>query len=160
MFAAELPRPGSPPVAEPSTVLLRCPARRTVAAEPRAVRELRHFALRTARDWRLGEPAREALGVIATELVANAVLHSGSPDVTLWLGTRERTLTVRVADSGRWKPGLSVCEPDDEEALSGRGLSLVRAYATRITTDTDGSGTVITAEISLHTDRSAPWNRP
>jgi anti-sigma regulatory factor (Ser/Thr protein kinase) len=144
-------------------VLLRFPARRTATAEPRAVPELRHFAVGTAGDWGLGGPALEALGVIVSELVTNAVLHSGSPDVTVWLGTRERALTVRVADSGRWKHRLSARDAQDaqdEEALRGRGLSLVRAYATRITTDTDGGGTVMTAEISLRADRSAHWNQP
>jgi anti-sigma regulatory factor (Ser/Thr protein kinase) len=160
VFAAELPRPGPLSAGDTTSVLLRFPARRTLAAQPAAVPELRRFALETARVWRMDEPVLEALSVIVSELVTNAVLHSGSPEVALLLGTRDRTLTVRVTDSGCWKQRLQPSSTRDDEALCGRGLSLVRAYAARITTDSDTTGTVMTAEIPLHTDRSAPWNEP
>ncbi|MFD0371217.1 ATP-binding protein [Streptomyces sp. NPDC127114] len=101
-----------------------------MAATAEAVPLLRRFARDTARQWNLDDRADEALAVVVTELVANVVRHSGSPDVAVLLTTTDRTVTVRVHDGGRWRPRRTRLPGDDLDACCGRGLDLVRAYAT------------------------------
>ncbi|MFI8826760.1 ATP-binding protein [Streptomyces sp. NPDC053431] len=134
-FAAPFPAqpPRSTPLTDPSAspALPRpreerralCVMRATVEAVPL----LRRFVRETARRW-IGDGADEALGVIATELVANAVRHSGSPDVAVLLTATGGTLSLQVQDSGTWR-NRRTRRPGDDAACCGRGLRLVRAYA-------------------------------
>ncbi|MFF8605810.1 ATP-binding protein [Streptomyces sp. NPDC015346] len=94
-----------------------------------AVPLLRHFVQETARPWELGDETDDALGVVATELVANVVRHSGSQDVAVLLTVTGRTVTLHVQDTGRWRPRRPRLSGDDAAACCGRGLQLVRAYA-------------------------------
>ncbi|MCX2183892.1 ATP-binding protein [Streptomyces sp. SKN60] len=102
-----------------------CVMRATVEAVPL----LRRFVRETAGPWELGDEVDEALGVIVTELVANVVRHSGSPDVAVLLTTTGRTATLQVQDTGRWRARRPRLAGDDDAACCGRGLQLVRAYA-------------------------------
>ncbi|WP_282692221.1 ATP-binding protein [Streptomyces sp. CC208A] len=102
-----------------------CVMRATVEAVPL----LRRFAREAAAPWELGDEVEEALGVAVTELVANVVRHSGSPDVAVLLTTTGTTLTLQVQDTGRWRPRRPRLPGDDDAACCGRGLQLVRAYA-------------------------------
>lgn len=121
-----------------------------VAATAEAAPALRAFARDMARKWSLGADTEDALTVIVTELVTNAVLHSGSPEVSLLLGLDSGTLTIVVRDSGHWKPRPSPRqEPLDEGVLCGRGLTLVSAYATRTRTQPSARGTCVVADLSL-----------
>jgi anti-sigma regulatory factor (Ser/Thr protein kinase) len=116
---------------------------------------LRRVAQRSARRWRLPGDTAEASSLIVTELVTNAVRHSGSPDVTLLLCVADGTLTLRVKDSGTWR--ARTAPPVDEGAASvgvacgGRGLLLVEAYAASCCVRASAAGTTVTAELLFAT---------
>ncbi|MCP9956237.1 MULTISPECIES: ATP-binding protein [Streptomyces] len=123
----------------------------TMPASPEAVPALRRFSRAVARRWRLADHFDEALAVIVTELVTNAVLHSGSPWVSLSIDVRGGSLTVEVLDGGSWKERTAPRrEPLDDRATCGRGLHLVEAYATRTVVRRVEPGTAVTAVLALH----------
>lgn len=119
-----------------------------LAAETSAVPVLRRFARRVVRQWHLSDSVEEAVGLIVTELAANAVRHSGSDDLALRMSCGDGRLVLHVQDSGRWRPSEPPACPE-EEACSGRGLDLVRAYAARCTVLPTAEGTRVTAELPL-----------
>ncbi|MFF4250511.1 ATP-binding protein [Streptomyces sp. NPDC001663] len=62
--------------------------------------------------------------VIVSELLTNAVLHSGTTEVALSLSVRNGFLRVTVTDG---MPGAATRKDVDENAESGRGLALLEA---------------------------------
>ncbi|MFC7636316.1 ATP-binding protein [Streptomyces thermogriseus] len=64
--------------------------------------------------------------LIVSELWTNALLHSGTSEITLSIKVQNGFLHVIVDDG---MPGFPVSKAADEEALSGRGLALVDALA-------------------------------
>ncbi|WP_369148507.1 ATP-binding protein [Streptomyces sp. R44] len=122
-----------------------------MAATAEAVPALRHFARDTARRWNLDGRADEALAVVVTELVANVVRHSGSPDVAVLLTAGDRTVTVQVHDRGRWRTRLP---GDGVEACCGRGMDLVGAYTTDCAVVRTAGGTRVAATLASGADRS------
>ncbi|MFF1873203.1 ATP-binding protein [Kitasatospora herbaricolor] len=114
-----------------------------------SVPALRHFALDTARRWNLPDDIGEALRLIVTELVTNAVRHSGGPDVTLLLCAAEGTLTVQVKDSGTWLPPTVPPDGDSGAACGGRGLLLVEVYAASYEVRASARGTTVAAELAV-----------
>ncbi|WP_282692218.1 ATP-binding protein [Streptomyces sp. CC208A] len=125
----------------------------TMSAVPASVPALRRFARTSARLWDVPEDAEAALALVVTELVTNAVRHSGSPDVTLILATTADMLTVQVKDSGRWRSrqaaGVGSRHVIDDPACGGRGLRLVEEYADRCTLRRTAAGTRVMVELSL-----------
>lgn len=118
-----------------------------MAAIPSAVPELRAFARRTVHSWSRGERATEALALIVTELVTNAYQHSGSPHVTVYLFSDERTVGVQVSDDGRWRDSSGERPESVDEDLHGRGLQLVEAYAETVRIRRSSAGTSVTATV-------------
>lgn len=95
-------------------------------------RERRVFPSRTesvrgARQWvgakvaDIGPEARDTVGLLVSELAANAVQHGGTPFTVEvdWFDDRVR---VAVTDEGGGRPQL---QDQDPRAASGRGLRLV-----------------------------------
>ncbi|MFE0426141.1 ATP-binding protein [Streptomyces sp. NPDC058953] len=135
------------PVEEPGPVRL---AQCAMSATPESAPALRRFARTVAAHWRLGDECHEALSVIVTELVSNAVLHSGSSWVAVALRVRGNVLTTEVRDGGHWKHRSGRRrEPLDAFAAHGRGLRLVNTFAARTLTRRLPAGTVVAAEIAL-----------
>ncbi|MFE4970946.1 ATP-binding protein [Kitasatospora sp. NPDC056651] len=101
-----------------------------------AVPGARRLVVAIVREWGvpLSEVALEELELCASEVIANALVHTGERCVVTvrWCGGRVR---VEVADRGM-EPRLMEC---DEEATGGRGLLLVEAL-------TDAWGWYPTAE--------------
>lgn len=99
------------------------------------------------------EPVAETLVLLVSELVTNAVVHTGRPAVLrLSLPGREAggetVVRLEVADrSGRTPVPRSV----DGESTGGRGLALVDGLADRWGWSTEGTGKRIWCEL----DRSA-----
>ncbi|MCX5208422.1 ATP-binding protein [Kitasatospora sp. NBC_00240] len=120
-----------------------------LSAVAASVPVLRRFASRLIRLWCLPEAVEEAVTLVVTELVTNAVRHSGSADVALVMATAEGRLTIRVRDYGLWRPRDP--RPADDEACGGRGLDLVDAFAVTCEVLSTASGTQVTAEIALPT---------
>jgi anti-sigma regulatory factor (Ser/Thr protein kinase) len=77
-----------------------------------------------------GEPALDTIVLLASELAANAVLHSGSSFLGLVIArTALGGLRVAVVDEGR--KGLPCLRPQELEGESGRGMQLVDELAQR-----------------------------
>jgi len=119
----------------------------TLPVVDRAVPALRAFVRDAATRWGLSEETVYTLRVIATELVANVLRHSGSPDVTLLVAVDRPMVTIQVSDSGRWRERCRASRAPNEEAEDGRGLSLVRAYAARCRIDKTSRGTTVCVEV-------------
>ncbi len=126
------------------------------AADP-SVPALRRLAVCAGRRWGLSEDVVEALSLIVSELVTNAVRHSGGAEVALLLCATDLALTVQVQDSGVWRPRPvppqgSGTEDGPLEGMScgGRGLLLVEAYTVGCEVRSSARGTTVTAELALH----------
>ncbi|MFC8722168.1 ATP-binding protein, partial [Kitasatospora sp. NPDC057198] len=117
---------------------------------------LRAFARAVAARWDLALDDY-ALALVVSELVGNAVRHSGSPDVRLLLSADARVLTVTVSDSGRWRPGAVGGEG---LACGGRGIQLVRAHALRFSVRSTFAGTQVRADLPLLRTASDPASQP
>ncbi|MFI5756169.1 ATP-binding protein [Streptomyces sp. NPDC051569] len=99
------------------------------------------------------EPVAETLILLISELVTNAVVHTGCPAVLRMLfgaGAAEAgTVRVEVADASASPPRPRHAEGDD---TNGRGLELVDGLADRWGWQPEGAGKRIWCEV----DRSAP----
>ncbi|MEU7072164.1 ATP-binding protein [Streptomyces narbonensis] len=141
-------RPGLHPQHRPEP---SCAERRTAGclttATAASVPAMRRFARGVAAYWGLPTGIDDALRLVVSELVGNAVRHSGGPDVALLLSADLSTLSVEVKDNGRWRPGRH--RHEGELACGGRGLDIVEAYALRCTVHTRTGGTHVIAELSL-----------
>ncbi|AOT61657.1 MULTISPECIES: ATP-binding protein [Streptomyces] len=138
------PRPGRVPAR--AARLLTAVA---MPARPAAVPVLRRLARDAVRDHRLPESVDEAVMVIVTELVTNAVLHSGGSEVAVLIEVDGPTVTVRVRDSGRWRDRVGPRrEAADENTSFGRGLALVDAYAVDASVRRTDTGTVVSAVVA------------
>ncbi|HEX4789846.1 MAG TPA: ATP-binding protein [Actinospica sp.] len=99
---------------------------------PESAGRARRAARTMLTDWRL-ERLVEDVDLVVSELVTNALLHSGglgrgaAGAIRFELDLRDRILTCRVVDSSPLPPRP---EEATETAESGRGLILVEAVAT------------------------------
>jgi len=93
-----------------------------LARAPSSARRARLFVDATCADWQL-DVIRDDAMVVASELVANAVLHAGT-DCRMVLRCREHGLTVAVYDR---RPDLLLPLRPVAEGRPGRGLFLVGA---------------------------------
>ncbi|MFP3991759.1 ATP-binding protein [Streptomyces sp. E11-3] len=127
-----------------------------VRADPAEVGRVRRWArARLARcGIGLDEPLAEAVVLIISELVTNAVVHTGSPAV-LSLRLPEvpeecaGTVRVEVADISSRPPRPRHA---DSDATHGRGLELVDGLASRWGWHPEGAGKRIWCEV----DRGEP----
>ncbi|GAA4861215.1 ATP-binding protein [Kitasatospora terrestris] len=106
----------------------------------------------------------ETLVLVVSELVTNAVVHTGSPAVLrltlpVVADAVASTVRVEVADSSHAAPAprRAGC---DEDATNGRGLELVELLCDRWGWYPDGSGKRVWCEIdpvaSIHVERQEP----
>lgn len=100
-------------------------------APPRAEDAVRVGVMRRIAAARLRycgfEALREDVMLIVTELLTNALLHSGTTQITLSITVEEveggETLRIAVGDG---MPGVAAPKQADASAESGRGLLLVK----------------------------------
>ena len=95
------------------------------------------------RDWELIELIDTA-ELLATELLSNAIEHTGSP-ARLRLAYGE-TLRIEVSDASAQPPRM--CHPEPESTC-GRGLELIDLLADRWSWRPHGSGKTVWAELSV-----------
>ncbi|MFF4040123.1 ATP-binding protein [Streptomyces sp. NPDC001816] len=115
-----------------------------------AVPEARQFARHAARRWALPEDPTATSSLVVSELVTNAVLHSGTEDVTTLIVFDGLDVTVEVTDSGRWlERGTNRRVAEDENAAFGRGLDLVRACTSWCTIHPTSAGTRVVARLPV-----------
>ena len=108
-------------------------------ADVSSLGEARRFVSRTLREWHVDESRIEPAQLVATELVANAIVHACSAPV-LSLVAVGSELVLRVADGSRDRP---VAREATTDAAGGRGLLMVEALGDRWGVDEDGSGKAV-----------------
>lgn len=120
----------------------------TMPATPESAPALRRFTADTARRWSLAGWLAEDMCLAVAELVANAVLHSGSPDVSVLISASRTTVSVRVKDRGEWRQ-RSKAELMADTSTRGRGLHIVDAVAGGCCVILTRGGTLVVAEWDL-----------
>lgn len=143
-----VPAPSGPGPVRPASAVCVLPA------VPTSVPLLRRFARDVAGRWGLPDSLHDPLFLIVTELAANAVRHSASPDVGLLLTGDGSRVIVEVRDTGRWRTAREPAGGPDQ-ACGGRGLPLVRAFSTRCAVRRTPAGTHVVAELAVLPDRPA-----
>ncbi|MEV0035276.1 ATP-binding protein [Streptomyces sp. NPDC050804] len=98
-----------------------------IAPQPHLVAPVRHAVVATLRLWGVPEVADD-MGLIATELVVNAIRHGDPGGVTVILTIRDSDAVLEVEDDNGGRPAVRQTAKDDE---GGRGLILVQALADR-----------------------------
>ncbi|MFF2204728.1 SpoIIE family protein phosphatase [Streptomyces sp. NPDC058145] len=98
----------------------------TVWRVPEAVRHARRFTRRTLRTWGVSPDILDAALLVVSELVTNALVHTGGP-VRLDLSLINHRLRLAVADTSPRSP----VQPTSIgwEATGGRGILLVAAVS-------------------------------
>ncbi|MCQ4045329.1 ATP-binding protein [Streptantibioticus rubrisoli] len=101
-------------------------------AECRAAALARSFTDAQLNRWHAGQEVADAALIVVSELVTNAVLHSGATGVSLRLDRTAEEIVIRVEDDGTWRERTTAYRDDQAGQLAenGRGLHLVHAHAT------------------------------
>jgi anti-sigma regulatory factor (Ser/Thr protein kinase) len=115
-----------------------------LAPEPTSPRTARRFAREIIERWQL-PLIREAVELIVSELVTNAVNHARSA-MTLSLARQDDLVRIAVRDAS---PELPIERSVDLTALSGRGLGIVRSLATDFGTFGAPYGKTIWAHLTV-----------
>jgi anti-sigma regulatory factor (Ser/Thr protein kinase) len=117
---------GVPRVSQTDTEALR--EAFDLAARSTSAAEARHRTLAWLNRHSIGQDPAEAAVLIISELVTNAVVHSGSGVISCVLQLGSGLLQIEVTDqgAGEREPALRKPAADD---VSGRGLMLVSAVS-------------------------------
>ena len=112
--------------------------------EPASGPAARHWlAALLEREPGVSDSARDVAVLLVDELVANAVIHAGT-DIALGARVDGGVVHVEVADRS---PLLPVVKDLGTEAITGRGLLLVRSLAAAWGTESSGGGKVVWFEV-------------
>ncbi|MEV4433485.1 ATP-binding protein [Streptomyces sp. NPDC049555] len=124
-----------------------------VGADPAEVGRARRWARSRLAGSGIGadEPLAETLILLISELVTNAVVHTGCPAVLRMLLPGTGPVRVEVADTSARPPRRRHAEGED---TGGRGLELVDGLADRWGWQRDGAGKRIWCEVDR---RAACW---
>lgn len=122
-----------------------------VGADPRAVSPARRFVRQHLAEWGADDDLIDTAVLCVSELVTNAVIHTGSPSLVVvrLLGD---LVTITVRDHGAEPAGRDPAGADDRTdplEVHGRGLRLVDALATRWGSELDEVGTTVWFELAL-----------
>ncbi|MFD7894125.1 ATP-binding protein [Streptomyces sp. NPDC059743] len=129
-----------------------------VGADPAEVGRARRWARSRLVGSGIGddEPVAETLILLISELVTNAVVHTGCPAVLrmlFGLGAAEAgTVRVEVADTSAAPPRPRHADGED---TNGRGLELVDGLADRWGWQPEGAGKRIWCEVDRRTPEAA-----
>ncbi len=114
----------------------------------------RRFLRSTLERWGVDEDARETAVLCVSELVTNAVIHSGtSPRVAVRHDAG--LLTVLVHDRGA-RGAVRQDEDHDPLSISGRGLNLVEALTAAWSAEHGAEGTTVWFELDLQGTPALP----
>jgi anti-sigma regulatory factor (Ser/Thr protein kinase) len=117
-----------------------------LADDATAPGQARRFMRETLTGWEVEEDTQDAAELCVSELVTNAVIHTGtSAELTAQLDAE--CLVVLVRDGGGTGSVRRLQEADDVLAVSGRGLGLVDAIATAWAAEHGADGTTVWFEI-------------
>ncbi len=116
-----------------------------VGGDPSAVGGARRFLRARLEEWGVRDEAGDAAVLCVSELVTNAVVHTGAPS-ELRVVLEDDVLTVVVRDRGSPRGSRPPADqPDVEDPLRvhGRGLQLVAALTSRWGSELDEVGTTV-----------------
>lgn len=113
---------------------------------PRSAALARRFTYATCAEWNIDPERADAVALVVSELVTNAIVHAESRS-TLRLRLAPTALRVEVVDHGAGAPNPRQAADDDEH---GRGLLLVAAYADTWGIDPGGNGKIVWAELAAN----------
>lgn len=114
----------------------------------------RSFIRHQTTHWNLGAAVTDDACLVATELVTNAVQHSGSDDVTVSLFQGCTFLWVHVADRGCWRDRAAA--PTEQIWERGRGLAMVAAIASVYDRHSTSAGTRVWVALAKETPQLRP----
>ncbi|MFF7457255.1 ATP-binding protein [Kitasatospora sp. NPDC008115] len=121
-----------------------------VARTPIAVPRTRRWIQAQVADWRvhLDDCARDAISVITSELVANAVQHGTGTTLTVGLHIHpvRKRLLIEVHDGSTVLPVARSATRNEE---SGRGMFLVQRLALNHGVERTGHGKKVWAELEI-----------
>ncbi|MFJ6884044.1 ATP-binding protein [Streptomyces californicus] len=118
-----------------------------LAGEEREVSLARRMVVDKVRAWGvpLDDETADAIRLVASELISNAVVH-GEGSVTVTLYHRAGRLVIDVLDDNPSGPQARCAQTDAE---NGRGLALVEHFASRCAWEPADKGKRVWAEIAL-----------
>ncbi|MFB6678729.1 ATP-binding protein [Streptomyces sp. NPDC056390] len=126
------------------------PRRRRVAlpgASRSSVACARAHAVDALREWQVDDDIVEALRLIVSEFVTNAVVHTASRTIEITVSVTATEAIVTVTDQGLFgTPIAREARPGEEH---GRGLALVDTLATRWGSTPLADGTQVEAAVTL-----------
>ncbi|WP_432492657.1 ATP-binding SpoIIE family protein phosphatase [Kineococcus gypseus] len=111
----------------------------TLPADPRCAHEARRLTRGCCHRAGLPEDVADTAVLLTSELVSNAILH-GRSEARLRVRASAGDVHVEVSDDN---DRLPVLQAPDDEALSGRGVGLLQAAATRWGARAAGLGKVV-----------------
>jgi anti-sigma regulatory factor (Ser/Thr protein kinase) len=114
-----------------------------LAARPESAATARRLAVAALRGWGL-DGAADEVALVVSELVTNAVRHTGARRFGLRLKRGRTRIRVEVRDPSRALPCLL---PVGDLDVSGRGLDLVNRLAYRWGVDLQPRGKVTWCEL-------------
>lgn len=106
------------------------------------------------RQWHLGALETEA-SLLVTELCSNSVLHTRSGYVVA-LSLDGDKLRIGVRDASKYPP---VAKRRTRQAMTGRGLVLIEAYADEWGVDRHEDGKTVWVELGLRSEKSSAHER-
>ena len=112
---------------------------------PRAPRDARRFVDAALDAWGVGGDRRDAVRLLATELVTNALLH-GAPPIRIDVKRAGVTIRVSVHDGS---PNPPFPRPFDVEAPTGHGMLLVERLSRRWGVEATEEGKVVWFELEV-----------
>ncbi|MEU4200840.1 ATP-binding protein [Streptomyces sp. NPDC026294] len=124
-------------------------ATRFVIAEADEVPAARRRVVESVLAWGvpMGGEAADAIRLVASELISNAVVHGAGPITVTLYHRRPGSLVIVVADCNQQVPVASGGARCDDEG--GRGLALVGHFAMRSGWEPFGPGKRVWAEVEL-----------
>ncbi len=112
----------------------------------------RHWVVDTAANHGVTGMANQIVELLSSELLANAVIHGPEGGaVGVRLSVRPDRVRVTVSDTGSDHESPVVLHRDPG-ALTGRGMAIVDALASRWGSDGDRAGTSVWFEVDLDED--------
>jgi anti-sigma regulatory factor (Ser/Thr protein kinase) len=118
--------------------------------DPTAAGVARRFVASVLREWDVDGDCIDIVELCVSELVTNAVIHSGTTS-TVTVQADPEYLLVLVQDRGG-RGAVRRAEELDPESVSGRGLSLVDALASAWSAEHSTDGTTVWFELALAGD--------
>ena len=121
------------------------------AVDLTSLASLRSAVTRHGREFGLADGPLNDLVLIANELATNVVRHGGGAG-RMWLWATDGCVFCAVSDRG---PGMRDAgqageKPSDTNALTGRGLWLIRRMSEAVHIDTSVRGTTVTVTVPVN----------